>query len=81
MHFSSQPKPWKETNRKTELEMLWWQFFLEANSLSWIAQPTQEIHEQDFSLISVVSKFTGLSTEEKPNAKFACAMDPDELKP
>lgn len=29
LHFSSSPKPWEEAKRKGDLEMLWWQHFVQ----------------------------------------------------
>ena len=30
LHFSSAPKPWQAPDKKGELEMVWWEFFLQA---------------------------------------------------
>jgi glycogenin len=30
LHFSSSPKPWQVANKKGELELIWWQHFMEA---------------------------------------------------
>jgi hypothetical protein len=32
LHFSSSPKPWEDTRKKGDLEMLWWQYFIEAKT-------------------------------------------------
>lgn len=33
LHFSSNPKPWEDPTRKGDLEMIWWQFYIEAQCL------------------------------------------------
>ena len=32
LHFSSNPKPWEETRKKGDLELIWWQCFIEAKT-------------------------------------------------
>lgn len=29
IHFCSSPKPWEEANRKGDLEMMWWQRYVQ----------------------------------------------------
>jgi glycogenin glucosyltransferase len=30
LHFSSNPKPWDSPNKKGELELIWWKYFMQA---------------------------------------------------
>lgn len=30
LHFSSSPKPWNSPDKKGELEVIWWKFFMQA---------------------------------------------------
>jgi len=39
LHFSSSPKPWEDTRKKGDLEMLWWQYFIEAKTALPVAAP------------------------------------------
>ena len=32
IHFSSSPKPWEQGKKKGELEMVWWNAFIEAKT-------------------------------------------------
>ena len=30
LHFSSSPKPWESPDKKGELELIWWKYFMQA---------------------------------------------------
>ena len=34
LHFSSTPKPWNNAEKKGDLEMIWWQFYIQSQLFS-----------------------------------------------